>query len=302
MFEQTRDAQCPHGHMTILRRPDAPPDRRYYCTECGRDCDAASGPMYPEYDVETIDAGPSRTGHVPKTAGEIRRRLNVHTSMLPLSAREHDRIGASLSVRNFFENQRVTRRELSMTRIVSGIDYCDEGEDMNHAVRDRMWLTHGIQIIDAGELSQAKRIYLNPNYVHYDSVGPPVEFGEDSIVHWISMYASLGHVPPETVERNLGIDSVYDYCPDWDHQRAAGRVRMANTMKVAYEWADGYTKRDLCRAYNVHHSTFYDYVDNYSELVSVPPDPYLSIYGPDGEERGWEVERDPTLPKSPGVV
>lgn len=232
-------------------------------------------------------------GTLPGTAGEVGGRLNAHTKLLPFDRWEYDRCEVGVAIAEYLDGMPEYRQTFKLRQVAPLI----EGErirdldkvDMSMSCTDWLWASHKVQPLSG--VSQGQKVYLNPDYVHYDAVGPtrPIE-DEGLIQYWAMLYATMGRIRPHIVERNLGIESVYDYDPYWDYRREVGRRYFGNTLVVCKEWT-GWSYRDIARAYGTTSGVVSDYINNHAELDEAPPDPspYPS-FSNSGPDRTPEIE------------
>lgn len=272
---------CPRGHNMLVHEAD----NEYRCIECDRNSNTwRDAPFFSHKNIFRVDAGPTDPlGRMPSCVGDVGRRLNVHAGMLPFHNRSYDRAKSGLAIADYIDQLPEYRQTFKIRQIapmIAGEEYiADLNEiDMTHTCSDRLWLSHGVQPHD--NITKQNKSYLNPNYVHYDATGPPKPLGSESEVrYWTMLYATMGTVDREVPERNLGIDSVYDYAPHWDERREYGRVWLANTFRVLDEWT-GWPRGKIARAYGTTPSRIEQLVDTHADLERVPPDPsYSSKFG-----------------------
>lgn len=232
-------------------------------------------------------------GVLPSSAGEVGGRLNAHTKLLPFGRWEYDRGEVGLAIAEFLDEMSKFRRTFKLRQLAPLVEGERPGDldkiDMSMSCPDWLWACHKVQ--PTKNVTAGKNVYLNPNYVHYDACGPSGEFEDESVItYWTMLHATVGHTPKHVVERNLGIDSVYDYDPDWSYRREVGRRFFANSLLIAKEWS-GWSIKKTGRAFGLPRQTASDYINKYAELDEAPPDPspYPS-FGRSGPDRTPEIE------------
>lgn len=281
---------CPRGHHMLERHSEG-----FRCIECDRHKDVWNEtPIYGVGEVYHVEEPPKDPfGELPNTVGRVGSRLNCHTKMLPFSRWKYNRFNVGRKIDDYLSDLHELRRTFKLRHfaptLVGKDSIADLDQiDMNNACSERMWLIHGVQPTD--NVSANQKSYLNPNYVHYDACGPPHGFDESDLRYWVRLYATVGRVEPETVERNLGIDSVYDYDPNWDYRRKHGRVWLANTLSIVRQWEDA-SYGELAKCFGMPKGSVHHYVTEIAQLKEWPPDPSLyDSFGRTRGKKGYEID------------